>query len=60
METQLAKEIVIAMIESGGIPFASNDGNHTQNSASEKNAKAVAAAFEIVYAGILESKNKTR
>lgn len=60
METQLAKEIVIAMIESGGIPFASNDGNHTQDGASEKNAKAVAAAFEIVYAGILESKNKTR
>ena len=60
METQLAKEIVIAIIESGGIPFASNDANHTQDSASEKNAKAVAAAFEIVYAGILESKNKTR
>ena len=60
METQLAKEIVIAMIENGGIPFASNDAHHTQNSASEKNAKAVAAAFEIVYAGILESKNKIR
>ena len=60
METQLAKEIVIAMIEKGGFPFTSNDANHTQNSASEKNAKAVAAAFEIVYAGILESKNKTR
>lgn len=48
------------MIEKGGIPFLSNDAQQTQDVASEKNAKAVAAAFEIVYAGILESKNKTR
>ena len=48
------------MIEKGGIPFLSNDAQQTQDVASEKNAKAAAAAFEIVYAGILESKNKIR
>lgn len=60
MELEIAKEIVISMIEKGSIPALRKDSLNTQDSAVEHNAKAVAAAFEIVYAGILESKRKTR
>lgn len=54
---EITKEIIIAMIEKGIIVSDSKDPSITYP---EKQAKAVAAAYEIVYAGVHASSIQKR
>lgn len=55
----IAKEIVIAMIEKGAFTFY-GASNEKDLETPVLNAKAVAAAFDVIYAGILDTYNKKR
>jgi hypothetical protein len=57
---EIAKEIVLAMIEKGSIPFWGFTGSDDAADVATTNAKAVAAAYEAVYAGLLETYTKQR
>ena len=58
--SEIAKEIVIAMINKGSVPYWSFVGDEQADKLAVTNAKAVAAAYEVVYAGIVESNSKSR
>ncbi len=60
MTTQeIARDIVIAMIEKGAFTFYCANSEKDVETPS-LNAKSVAAAYDVIYAGILVSLNKTR
>lgn len=54
---EITKEIIVAMIQKGTL-CADTSTSHEQYP--ERQAKAVAAAYEIVYAGVFQSYNKLR
>ena len=56
---EIAKEIVIAMINKGSIPYWSA-GDDQADTVAAINAKAVAAAYEVVFAGLVETHSKNR
>ena len=61
MELEIAKEIVTSMIQNGALKFSSSNGGPQEKlEASEHNAKTVAAAFDIVYDGVLSTLRKER
>lgn len=61
-ELEMTKEIIIAMIQTGGIAFSSANGcdEALKLNTSVSNAKAVTVALETVYAGIIETEEKPR
>lgn len=56
---EIAKEIVIAMICNGAFTFYSASSENDLDTPA-LNAKAVAAAYETVYAGLVATNSKSR
>ena len=58
---EITKDIVIAMIDRGSIPFEGSFGNEKPTiDLATANAKAVAAAYKIVYAQVATACKKQR
>lgn len=57
---EIAKDLTVSLIESNGVPLQVATENKEQMPCTEANAKAVAAAFEIILDGVVKSMNTPR